>query len=352
MQLVSDFDFCVESTNEIFGLPAGAKGVCQSMLDDCDLGNSDRLSPIDVPQEVMARRSARLQGKGSGSEWELGLGSDAPHDSEQALACGEGAADISQAKDSDDEDAAPFRSLEELILDAESRHSFVGVPRAATKARIADDDDHVVPSVAPPAAPTKASSGEAEELRREILALRGTINALNNRLEGVCAMSAISGPRQPRVLDLSAAALTNVYPFSQQLAADSSDVAPAAVNDAVRSDVIRQTGREGAKNSNGDRGLVVSRHEHYRREVQSFYEAVFKVRASLDEELPSGAKVAGASAVPHGVDPVTYNISRQLLYEKLQNLELMLRKFHGFEEDLFRLLRAKYNTPLYRFEHF
>ena len=359
MQLVGSdglSDFGVENTNELFGLPADSRGVGQHLLEECELGTSGRFSPIAVPDEVLARRNARLQGKSS-------LEEEGPDDGvlppPQALSSEPSMQKMFTADDDDDDDdAAPFRTLEELIADAEVRKSFVGVARAASNPAqpLNSGNNHSTTLVS-----SATSSDEADQLRREILALRGTINALTDSLEGVCAMSqmqysnSLSGGvavKQPRVLDISAASLcTSVYPYAQQYQAagtglTSPDDQSQLEKIPPRNDVIRRGGGGG-----GDQQNLTTRHEHYAKELMSFYEAVFNVRSSAGEVRPSGA-VTLEPSVPAGVDPLTHALNRQVMQEKLQNMELLLSKFHGFEEDLFRLLKAKYNTPLYRFEHF
>jgi hypothetical protein len=408
---INDSDFSVESTNALFGLPPSAKCMTQHLLDDCDLGNADRLSPISIPQDVLDRRTARLQGKASG-EWDSdGFNWDI-HNSDKecegdALLPSEpsagpeggdpgGAAGDDGADCVEDEDAAPFRSLEELIADAEARSSFAAaaprsvprpmpggaahataaVPMLGTGSGEAPPPPSLVPTAAMTAAgrrETGAAGGgeEIDELRRQVVALRGTIHALQNRLEGVCAMTAVgSGQgRQPRVVDLSAAGLTGVYPFSHQMtvatgnqlgevmedvpqegaSASSSTWARKLPNNRV---VRRADAQQSGRPSRGGGGGLLTRREHYQQEVQAFYEAVFQVSADMSAKKLSSGVVAVPGSITGGADPVAFSVSRQLLYEKLRHMDVMLSKFHGFEEDLFRLLRAKYNTPLYRFEHF
>ena len=90
---------------------------------------------------------------------------------------------------------------------------------------------------------------------------------------------------------------------------------------------------------------------HYTREVKWFYEVVFGERLEGDT-LPSGADWS-----VHVVDQAQrdaalssqHTANRLLLNEKIRQLPLLVRQFSGKEDDLFKLLKAKYAAPYYEF---
>lgn len=103
---------------------------------------------------------------------------------------------------------------------------------------------------------------------------------------------------------------------------------------------------------------------HYLNELVCFYEALFHIRIDDDilpfsgaprpkVSLPVFAHVA-SNSITGSVDGavVAYEARKRMLEGCVARIPLLLSKFHGCEEDLFRLLKAKYNTPAYRFEHF
>jgi hypothetical protein len=90
------------------------------------------------------------------------------------------------------------------------------------------------------------------------------------------------------------------------------------------------------------------REAHYHREVQMFYEALLEVELD-DTSLPSGATKPSPST---HLSAEEYHMRRCVLEERCRNIPMLLSKFHGYEEDLFKMLKAKYNAPVYRFIHF
>lgn len=169
--------------------------------------------------------------------------------------------------------------------------------------------------------------------------------------------------RSAIAVDLSASSLTGQrYPYSMYNAAE---IAPtpwfnfsAAGGFRAEAKPIRDTSfpmvrrssatqQSASDDSRASLRFTTPREEHYDNEIRMFYEALLEVELD-DTSLPSGA----AKPPKSHLEPLVYQSNRRTLLEKVAQIPMLLSKFHGFEEDLFRLLKAKYNTPAYRFTHF
>lgn len=145
----------------------------------------------------------------------------------------------------------------------------------------------------------------------------------------------------PRVLDLSAASVhlynrDRYWGKEDHIRRETQLAAAAAEELAVR-----------PAHARWEKGP--SRLEHYTREVKWFYETVFRERVDSDT-LPSGAHQLLEESVDRPSTSTSQDTAnRLLLQEKIRQLPVLIRQFSGSEDDLFKLLKAKYAAPYYEF---
>lgn len=227
---------------------------------------------------------------------------------------------------------------------------------------------------APPANTVDDANSRAVRVQRELLK-RTQQQSYMNHLIATLSPTPDGRTRVAAVVDLSASALrTHNYPYSQtvthpQAAADTNaqhtwyslqhpilSAASQAQQQGAPSSSPKASGELFVRKGPISRKEVASRHTfqsasnpreaHYFTEVQLFYEALLEVELD-DRSLPSGAVKRLTTHLP----PEEYHVRRCVLIEKCDNIAVLLSKFHGYEEDLFKMLKAKYNAPAYRFMH-
>lgn len=219
-----------------------------------------------------------------------------------------------------------------------------------------------------PVVPIAAGETSADRVRRE-LSKRNVQQAYVNHLIAALSPPPDGRSRVAAVVDLSASALrTHSYPYSQSLPNTSdpeeagswysqqhpllglsgaaqvvSSSHPRSGGELfIRKGPLGRSSRPSARRLSGASG----REAHYHTELQLFYEALLEVELD-DSLLPSGATKQPSTHLT----PEEYTIRRSVLEERCNNIPMLLAKFHGYEEDLFKMLKAKYNAPAYRFMH-
>jgi hypothetical protein len=210
-----------------------------------------------------------------------------------------------------------------------------------------------------------ADATRADRVRAELLK-RTQQQSYVNQLIATLSPPADGRSRVAAVVDLSASALrTHNYPYSQTVSVVPNDVHRADGTSwySQQHPILHPAPQPTTSSSpqpNGDlfvrKGPVSrkaislrtpsSREAHYFTEVQLFYEALLEVELD-DRSLPSGAVKRLTTHLP----TEEYNVRRAVLEERCRNIPMLLSKFHGYEEDLFKMLKAKYNAPAYRFIH-
>lgn len=217
-------------------------------------------------------------------------------------------------------------------------------------------------------ASSAAEASRADRVRAELLK-RTQQQSYVNQLIATLSPAADGRTRVAAVVDLSASALrTHNYPYSQTVSVVPNDVhradgsswysqqhpilhpvsQPASSSPQPKGDLFVRKGpvsRKPGLASHYSRAPS-GRDAHYFTEVQLFYEALLEVELD-DRSLPSGA----TKRLTTHLSGDEYNVRRAVLEERCGNIPMLLSKFHGYEEDLFKMLKAKYNAPAYRFMH-
>lgn len=287
---------------------------------------------------------------------------------------------VSNGSDSDESPhASRYRSLEEVLAaalyvaedtDAASRQD--EEQQLSTSLKVAPESSSVTAMAAVSDGKRQSSPSLQAEQRAD--RLREQLHMRDVQQANINSFIAEFGPRaqdrrEKLVVDLSAEALRNSkYPYVRYsdyvraqagggIFPEMGDTSPspwfnakAREHSSMQHKYAHNEGplvRPSTAATSSNAGLSDSRYAHYAQELRVFYEVLFEVELD-DTTLPSGA------TKPHGShwEPHEYALRRRLAEEKISHIPTLLTKFRGYEEDLFRLLKAKYNAPVYRFVHY